>query len=107
MDFFAFSIEIAHAKLSLALDLLRVARRSFTGNTPKPANRCVVVVCSSIDNHILVIVVWQIDILRVAAERKLKNTHTGKAEIIAQGLDIGRYHAQVFGDNRQLTKLIS
>mgnify|MGYP001774829078 CR=1 FL=1 len=36
----------------------------------------------------------------VAAEGELQNSHSGKIEIIAQAFDIGRNHAQIFGDNR-------
>src|SRR5882762_890873 len=107
MDFFAIRIEILETKLSLAFDLVHVASRSFTGNAAKPADSSVVVVCSGVDNHVFVIVVWQIDILRVAAKRKLKNPHAGKVEIVAQRFNIGRNHAKVFGNNRQFTQLIS
>src|SRR6267142_4158551 len=104
MNFFALGIEILHAKFFFALNLLLVARRSLAGNTAKPANRGIVIMGAGIDNNILVIVMWQVVILRIAAETKLQNAHAWKTEVVAQSFNIGRDHTQVFSNYRQLAQ---
>src|SRR5436309_15079551 len=46
----------------------------------------------------------QIVILSVAAEGKLQNAHSRKAETVTQLLDIRRYYTKVFGNDRQIAK---
>src|SRR5882762_6745247 len=57
-----------------------------------------------VDNNIPVIVVRQINILRIAAKSKLENAHAGKTKIIAQCFDIGSDHTKIFSNYRRLTK---
>src|SRR5262249_57213660 len=42
--------------------------------------------------------------LRIVSKRKLENCHSGKAETLANRLHFGCNYAQVFGQNRQLSK---
>ena len=70
-------------------------------------DRRVVIVSAGIDHDVAVIVVRQIDVLRVAAKAKLQDAHAGKTEIVAQGFDVGRDHAKVFGNYRQLAQRVS
>src|SRR5215510_16273875 len=60
-----------------------------------------------INNHIAMIVVRQINVFGVAAEGELQNAHPGKTKPIAQLLDIWSNHAEVLGDDRQISEGVS
>ena len=107
MNFLAVSVQVLHAKLSLPLDLLKRARGAFTGNTRKPARGRIVIVSAGVDNHIAMIVVRQVVILRITAECKLQNAHAGKTTIVSQSFNIRSDHAQVFSDDWQLTQRLT
>src|SRR6201999_3960493 len=54
-----------------------------------------------VGDAVLRVLVRQVRVVRVAAEGKLKDAHSGEAELVAQGVNVGRYSAEVFGDDRQ------
>ena len=77
---------VLQAEFSFTLDLRGVARRARAGNAGEPSNRRVVIVSPGVDHDVLVIVVRQIDVLRIAAETKLQDAHAGQTEIVAQAI---------------------
>src|SRR6185295_2210522 len=100
MDPLSVSPEVLHAKLSFAFDLFGRARRAFTGDAIEPTSRRVIVVRTRIDDDVLVIVVRQIDILRVTTKSELQDAHAGKSKVVTELFHVRSYHAQVFGNDR-------
>ena len=104
MDFLPVGVQVSQAALSFKVNLLRTASRSCAGDTAEPADRCVIVMSAGVDDNVFVVVVRQVDILGVAGEGKLQDAHSRESAIVPQGLNIGRDHAQIFGDDWQLTQ---
>ena len=107
MNLLAIGLQILHTEFAFAFNLFRVSRRAFAGHAIKPSHRGVVVVRSRIGDNIAAVVVGQIDILRVAAERKLQNAHAGKTKVIPQSLNVRCNHTQVFGDDWQFAESVA
>src|SRR5205807_5553203 len=61
--------------------------------------------CSGVNDNVARIIVRQMNVRGVAAERELQHAHAGKTKIITKLLDFWRDHAQVFCDDRQFSKL--
>src|SRR6266404_7518328 len=107
MNFFTVSVQVIHAKVSLALDLFSRSRRAFTCDAAKPAYSRIVVVSTRIGSNVRRVVMRQIDVPGVAAECKLQNPHPRKTKFITEGNYVGSNHPQVFRDNGQAAKRFS
>ena len=75
------------------------------GERLPPAARRVVVVRARVDDRLLLVVLGQVRIRRVAAERELEHDHAGEAELAAQPDDRLRDHAEILGDDGELAEL--
>src|SRR5437016_5523380 len=53
------------------------------------------------------VVVRQIDVVRIAAKGKLQDAHAGKAEVVAQLFDIRRNHPEVLGNDWQFAQRVT
>src|SRR6266702_6871070 len=59
---------------------------------------------AGIDNHIVMIVVREVDIFRIAAEGELHDPHAGKTKIVTQLFDIRCNYAEVFGNDWEIAQ---
>src|SRR5437867_12679825 len=50
------------------------------------------------------VVVRQVEVATVAAKCELQDAHSGKAKFISQRFNVRRDDAEIFGDDRQITK---
>ena len=100
-------MQILRAKTAFGVNLLLGARRAGAGDAVEPTNGRVVVVRARISHNVPVIVMRQIDILRVAAECELQDSHARKSEIVTELFDIRRDDAEIFGNNWQLAQRLA
>src|SRR5262245_19081264 len=107
MNLGALSVQIFETETPFRRDLLGCTCRARAGDAVEPTHRRVVIMRSGVNGNIVVIVMRQVDIFLVAAERELKDTHARKAEVVAQLLDIGGNHPQIFGDDSKFAQRFS
>src|SRR5258706_13890055 len=73
-----------------------------------PTHRGVVIMRSSVDNAVRDKIMRQIvAVFALIGKRKLQHLHAGKIVSVTQCLDAGCHHAQVLGNDGQLTQLIA
>src|SRR6476620_2982571 len=105
INFAAVGVQVFEAEVVLAADGAFITRRAGTGLRVKPTDGRVVVVRAGVRDAVVYIVVRQIVIFRVTAERELQDSHARKPERIAKLLDVGCDDAEVFSPKGKLAEL--
>ena len=94
---------------ALFIDTIEIGiqKSTFGGTKPlKPADRCVVVMCSRINHAVFLIAVRQIDAAAIRFESEMQHLQAGKARRMEQFKDRRRQIAQIFGNQWQITQCI-
>jgi hypothetical protein len=105
MDLRSVAGEVGSRVVLFASDLICVPRRVFAGLALVPADGGVVIMGPSVDSAVGGIAFRSERFgFRVITEGKLKDSHSGKIEIIPECVDFGSDHPEVFRQNRKGTK---
>ena len=101
MNFLAIRLQISAAKFGLAALIFPLSRPRFV-----PADDRIAVVRARVNDSVLDKIMRHMQVIRIAAECKLQDTHSRQSEIVTQPFDFVRNFAEVFRYQRKIAERI-